>query len=108
MYSKCGYLEESIKICYHVMQNMEKEKKELNYLKKMIRADQVTFICILTGCSHSGLLKEANHYFKEMTEKFNIKPNIDHYNCMIDLLSHTCNGKFDEAENYIKSIKIRN
>ena len=54
-----------------------------------------TFTAILTGCSHLGLIEEAKHYFNLMKEKFNIQPNIYHYNCMVDLFSRK--GKLDRS-----------
>ena len=91
-YGKHGKGNEGIKL-------FEKMLKETNLIP-----DEETFICILSGCSHLGLEKEAEHYLKLMEDKFNIKPNIYHYNCMIDLFSRK--GKFEEAENYIKKLKL--
>lgn len=52
-----------------------------------ITPDDITFIGILKACSHAGLLLEGNHYFQVMRYKYGIVPKIQHYGCMIDLLS---------------------
>ncbi|GJN33665.1 hypothetical protein PR202_gb22286 [Eleusine coracana subsp. coracana] len=50
-----------------------------------IHLNDVSFISILTACSHGGLVKEGKHYF-DMMRDYNVEPLIDHYVCFIDLL----------------------
>ncbi|KAI5059667.1 hypothetical protein GOP47_0025986, partial [Adiantum capillus-veneris] len=47
--------------------------------------DAITFVNVLNACSHSGLLDEGQMYFDDMTEKYGIAPNKEHYTCMVDL-----------------------
>ncbi|XP_010270723.1 PREDICTED: pentatricopeptide repeat-containing protein At3g16610 [Nelumbo nucifera] len=65
-----------------------------------IKPDDVTFVCILSACSHSGLITEGKHLFYAMNKDFNIIPRMEHYICMVDLLGR--GGFLDEAHNFIQ------
>ncbi|KAE9464526.1 hypothetical protein C3L33_03577, partial [Rhododendron williamsianum] len=66
--------------------------------------DGVTFLGILSACSHMGLVEEAKKYFNSMSEVYGIIPNIEHYACIIDTLGRA--GKFDEVEGLIDNMEI--
>jgi pentatricopeptide repeat protein len=125
MYSNCGKLEEAISVFNEIKEKNVvsytsmissyakhgKGKEGIELFEKMINEtnlvpDNVTFISLLTGCSHSGLVREAKYYFQLMQDQFNIQPKIDHHICMVDILS--CNGKLEEADNYINSCNLQN
>lgn len=69
-----------------------------------LRPDPVTFIGVLSACSHVGLLDLGFHYFDSMTKEYKIAPSKEHYGCMIDLLCRA--GRLQEAENMIKSMPL--
>lgn len=71
-------------------------------LKDDIRPDRITFLTILSACSHAGLVKEGRHYFNSMRDSYGITPGEDHYARMIDLLCRA--GQFSEAKNLINSM----
>lgn len=71
-------------------------------LKEDIRPDRITFLTILSACSHAGLVKEGRHYFNSMRDSYGITPCEDHYARMIDLLCRA--GLFSEAKNLINSM----
>ncbi|XP_057872340.2 pentatricopeptide repeat-containing protein DOT4, chloroplastic-like [Cryptomeria japonica] len=52
-----------------------------------IYPDIVTFARVLFACSHAGLVDEGCTYFNQMRNSFCITPTVDHYVCMVDLLS---------------------
>lgn len=66
------------------------------------KPDGVTFVAILTACSHGGLVKEGQEIFDSMERKFNISPQIIHYVCMVDMYSRR--GLFNEAYSLIKDM----
>ncbi|XP_057843783.2 pentatricopeptide repeat-containing protein At4g13650 [Cryptomeria japonica] len=123
MYAKSG----SIHSAHKVFDNMPKkdsvtynviisgysqhghEKKALQFFEEMQLAhmppNDITFICVLSACSHVGLVNEGRNYFKSMTQDHNIKPRMEHYACMVDLLSRA--GCFDEAENFIREMPFQ-
>ncbi|KAF5745441.1 putative Pentatricopeptide repeat-containing protein [Tripterygium wilfordii] len=72
---------------------------------KMLEAgatpNDVTFMNILTACSHAGYVLEGKYYFGFMRE-FGIEPNSEHLACLVDLLSRA--GDLDEAYRIINSM----
>ncbi|KAF7813325.1 pentatricopeptide repeat-containing protein [Senna tora] len=69
-----------------------------------IRPDEVTFIGLLNACTHGGLVEKGYCYFQMMVDKFLIKPRIEHYGCLIDLLGRA--GRFDEAMEVVKGMSM--
>lgn len=41
-----------------------------------VEPDPVTFVGVLTACSHSGLVNEGRAYFNIMVEDYKIVPNV--------------------------------
>ncbi|XP_023735151.1 pentatricopeptide repeat-containing protein At2g22410, mitochondrial [Lactuca sativa] len=83
--------------------------KALSLFKEMIgtglyKPDEVTFIGVLSACSHGGLLTQGRSYFKEMETRFGVKPRVEHYACMIDLLGRI--GVLDEAYELIREMPM--
>ncbi|KAF8411836.1 hypothetical protein HHK36_004395 [Tetracentron sinense] len=64
-----------------------------------VKPDSVTFVALLTACSHAGLTDQAKMYFNVMMTKYGITPNLGHYACMVDILGRA--GKLEEAEDFI-------
>ncbi|XP_016569548.2 pentatricopeptide repeat-containing protein At2g29760, chloroplastic [Capsicum annuum] len=71
---------------------------------EVVEPDDVVFIAVLSACTHGGLLEEGKRVFYQMVNKFGIKPRIEHYGCMVDLLGRA--GKFEEALSFIKSMHL--
>ncbi|KAJ6827265.1 pentatricopeptide repeat-containing protein-like [Iris pallida] len=45
----------------------------------------VTFVSVLSACSHAGLLDKGRYIFKCMVKDYKIEPTVEHYGCMVDL-----------------------
>ncbi|PKA65895.1 Pentatricopeptide repeat-containing protein [Apostasia shenzhenica] len=73
--------------------------RRLQYSTPGLRPDYVSFISILTACSHSGMIEEAFEYFKLMVKTYSIEPGIEHYGCLVDALGRA--GLIEEARNLI-------
>ncbi|XWS76203.1 hypothetical protein CRYUN_Cryun01aG0155400 [Craigia yunnanensis] len=123
MYSRCGCLEDSIKVF------LESEEADLVSWSSMIAAygfhgrgveavelfeemeqeelepNDVTFLSLLYACSHCGLKDKGLEFFKLMTEKYGIKPSLQHYTCVVDLLGRF--GCLDEAEAMIRLMPVK-
>ncbi|XP_020982218.1 pentatricopeptide repeat-containing protein At2g22410, mitochondrial-like [Arachis duranensis] len=69
------------------------------------RPDDVTFVSLLTACSHGGLVSEGQEYFDTMETKYGVKAKREHYSCMIDLLGRT--GLLEEAYKLITSMPMQ-
>lgn len=61
-----------------------------------IRPDHISMVTVLTACSHSGLVTEGEELFDKMTSSYGIKPQMEHYSCMVDLYARS--GLIEKAE----------
>ncbi|MED6201898.1 putative pentatricopeptide repeat-containing protein [Stylosanthes scabra] len=120
MYSKCGSLKEASKvfdetktndiISWTAMINGYAEhgcsQEAIRLFEKIpsigLKPDYVTFIGVLTACSHAGLVDQGFRYFKLMIDEYRISPSKEHYGCMIDLLCRA--GRLSEAVLLIQSM----
>ncbi|KAK9067848.1 hypothetical protein SSX86_011959 [Deinandra increscens subsp. villosa] len=68
------------------------------------KPDDVMFIAVLSACNHGGLVKEGKTLFNQMVYSYGIKPQIEHYGCMIDLLARS--GDLDEAIRLTESMDL--
>ncbi|KAL7201657.1 hypothetical protein ACSBR1_033372 [Camellia fascicularis] len=92
-YTNHGYCNEAIE---HFNQIIEDDEK---------KPDHLTFTASLTACSHGGMVELGQSLFDLMQQKFGIKPKLEHYACMVDLLGKA--GKLVEAYNLIKMMPIK-
>ncbi|QHO02530.1 Pentatricopeptide repeat-containing protein [Arachis hypogaea] len=60
-----------------------------------MKPNHITFLAVLQACAHGGLLERGLECFSMMTQKYGIRPGIDHYSCMVDLLGRK--GQLREA-----------
>ena len=70
-----------------------------------VMPNNVTFVAILTACSHSGLVDEGIKIFNSMEEKYFIEPEIEHYGCSVDLYARS--GRLDEAEEVVDNMTMK-
>jgi len=78
----------------------------LDLLKEMERhilPDAISFLGVLSSCRHACLVTEGRHCFRAMIEH-GIKPELDHYSCMVDLLGRA--GLLDEAWDLIQTMSM--
>lgn len=123
MYSKCGCLESSFRVFEH-MSNRDvvtwtgmiyaygmygEGEKALEAFADMEKSgivpDNVVFIAIIYACSHSGLVEEGLACFEKMKTHYKIDPMIEHYACVVDLLSRS--QKISKAEVFIQAMPIK-
>lgn len=69
------------------------------------KPDALTFTALLTACSHGGLLDRGKEYFGMMRMEFDLRPGLEHYTCMVDLLGRV--GQVEEAEKLIMEMEIK-
>lgn len=78
-------------------------RKAVSLFKSMknegIKPNEVTFVAVLTACSHAGLLDEGSRYFRLMKEVYAINPGVEHFTCMVDLYGRA--GQLNETKNFI-------
>lgn len=71
-------------------------------IDKGVKPNAITFVSLLTGCSHAGMVEEGLNYFYSMEKIYGVVPREEHYSCVIDLLGRT--GKLEQAENFINNM----
>ncbi|GAV89142.1 PPR domain-containing protein/PPR_2 domain-containing protein/PPR_3 domain-containing protein [Cephalotus follicularis] len=122
MYAKCGLIENALSV-FHSM-----DKKDLISWNTIIgglamhghgadalslfshmknageKPDGITFIGILCACSHLGLVEEGYSYFNSMVKEYSIKPQIEHYGCMVDLLARA--GLLSQAVDFVRKMPM--
>ncbi|KAI5067683.1 hypothetical protein GOP47_0018211 [Adiantum capillus-veneris] len=64
--------------------------------------DTVAFSSVLLACSQLGLVEDGYMHFMSMSSKYGMKPVMEHYICMVDLLGRA--GHLDKAGSMIKEI----
>ncbi|GMH22505.1 hypothetical protein Nepgr_024348 [Nepenthes gracilis] len=120
MYSKCGSIKEASQIFNAVTNNdivswtamingyaeHGHSQEAIEIFQKIpqagLKPDSITFIGVLTACSHAGLVDLGFHFFNSMASNYHINPSKEHYGCMIDLLCRA--GRLTEAEDMINSM----
>lgn len=70
-----------------------------------VKPDHVTFVSLLSACSHAGLVDQGQRCFQRMQREYGIVPTTKHYACMVDLLGRA--GQLDTAYDFIKSMPVR-
>lgn len=123
MYVKCGFLDKAMDI-FERMEGKDVKSwtamisghgvhgqptNAIRLFNRMVnegfRPNEVTFLAILTACSHGGLVIEGLEIFKSMVQKYGFSPQVEHYGCLIDLFGRS--GMLNEAHNLIKSLPIK-
>eukprot|EP00250_Pteridium_aquilinum_P004022 c14276_g1_i1 orf=495-2414(+) len=51
-----------------------------------MKPDEVTFLLVISACSHNGLVAQALEYFDSMTSDYGLTPDLRHYGIMVNLL----------------------
>ncbi|KAK8963106.1 Pentatricopeptide repeat-containing protein [Platanthera guangdongensis] len=65
----------------------------------------ITFVNVITACSHSGLVEEGYQCFKRMRGDYGIEPEMEHYASAVDLFARS--GKLEEAEDFIRGMPMK-
>ncbi|KAD3337162.1 hypothetical protein E3N88_32682 [Mikania micrantha] len=93
-FAKNGYAEKALQI----FNEMRESKFDIN-------PDDITFLGVLTACSHAGKVSEGRCIYDSMINHYKIEPRMDHISCMIDLLGRW--GYLKEAEEIIEKLNFK-
>ncbi|XP_062204763.1 pentatricopeptide repeat-containing protein At2g22410, mitochondrial-like [Phragmites australis] len=93
-------------IMAHALHSQSEEALRLfqQFKETGIVPDEITYIGVLSACSHSGLVSEGRCRFKEMKMVYGIEPRAEHYACLIDLLGKV--GLLEEAFEVARSMPM--
>ncbi|KAJ7971017.1 Pentatricopeptide repeat-containing protein family [Quillaja saponaria] len=64
-----------------------------------------TFVGVLSACAYLGLVQEGYYYLNQLMKQIGIEPGLEHYTCMIGLLSRA--GLLDEAEKFMRTTPVK-
>ncbi|WKA02898.1 hypothetical protein VitviT2T_021046 [Vitis vinifera] len=84
-------------------------EEALTFFKKMqedtaLIPDEITYIGVLSACSHVGKVEDGKNHFISMKNVHGIEPTTQHYGCMVDLLSRA--GRLGEAERLVEKMPV--
>ncbi|KAK7394803.1 hypothetical protein VNO78_15342 [Psophocarpus tetragonolobus] len=122
MYCKCGVVEKALE----VFKEMRKKDSvswtsiisglavngfadsAFDYFSQMlregVRPSHGAFVGILLACAHAGLVDKGLEYFESMQKVYELKPEMKHYGCVVDLLSRS--GNLQRAYEFIKEMPV--
>ncbi|XP_038722707.1 pentatricopeptide repeat-containing protein At5g66520 [Tripterygium wilfordii] len=123
MYARCGDVEEALAVFLKMeRKNVAawtalisglaingKARDALYWFMKMQKAgimpNQITFTAILKACSYAGLVDKGKSLFQSMEKSYGLKPTIEHYGCMVDLLGRA--GMLTEAKKLVETMPMK-
>ncbi|GMH11503.1 hypothetical protein Nepgr_013344 [Nepenthes gracilis] len=73
-------------------------------LQEGFRVNEVTLACVLSACSHGGLVEKGLEIFRSMQDKHRIVASKEHYACVVDLLCRS--GRVEDAYELVKNMSI--
>lgn len=122
VYSKCGNLNTAYKLYQSTpqkdlvmftamvggfaMHGMGKEAiKVFEFMLECgIKPDHVVITAVLSACRHAGLINEGLSIFNSINEVHEMKPSLEQYACMVDLLGR--GGQTKEALSFLNHMPI--
>ncbi|XP_010062161.2 pentatricopeptide repeat-containing protein At3g09040, mitochondrial isoform X2 [Eucalyptus grandis] len=121
MYAKCGDVKSSVQVFNEMTSKTgviswnsmivgfakngfaENALQTYNAMKQSnVVPDDITFLGVLTACSHAGMVVEGRNIYDEMVNRYRIQPRVDHNACMVDLLGRW--GFLEEAVAFIDKL----
>ncbi|CAA0813115.1 Pentatricopeptide repeat-containing protein -chloroplastic [Striga hermonthica] len=124
MYSKCGDLKKALEV-FNSVDKIKRDtfvwssmiaglgmhgrgKDAIEVFSKMqeakVKPTSITLMNLLSACSHSGLAEEGREFFNQMESFYGVKPSVEHYACMVDILGRA--GLLDEAVELIGNMSV--
>ncbi|XP_020597258.1 putative pentatricopeptide repeat-containing protein At3g25970 [Phalaenopsis equestris] len=80
--------------------NLFHEMQELG-----VEADHITFVGLLSACSHSGLVEEGSKLLESIEPVYGIRLRMEHYACGVDLFGRA--GRLAKAKELIESMPFK-
>ncbi|GAB2288740.1 hypothetical protein Dimus_023057 [Dionaea muscipula] len=81
-------------------------RQALEALARMMRSgaqlDEITFVAILSACSHCGLVEKGQKLFNGLSHAYGLEPKAEHYACLVDLLGRA--GRIEEAKEVVSKM----
>jgi pentatricopeptide repeat protein len=122
MYTKCGHVSRA----YNVFNGMEQKvviawnsmirglalngfaEDAVGLYEKMVaggvQPNEITFVALLTACTHAGLVDQGMAFFEDMKMKHRVSPQVEHCACIADLLCKS--GRLWESYKFICDMEV--
>lgn len=122
MYSKCGCIDSAMRVFdqavnrdVYVWTTMisglashGRCKDAIELFEEMesvgLKPDEKTVTAVLSACRNMGWVDEGLTYLKNIKKVYKLRPTVQHYGCIVDLLARA--GRLDDAEKFVKSMPI--
>lgn len=120
MYAKCGSIRDA-QLVFDLMREQDEVswnamisgysmhglgREALIIFEKMqeteVKPNKLTFVGVLSACANAGLLDQGQAIFRSMVQDYGIEPCMEHYTCMVLLLSRA--GYLNKALKFIYEI----
>ncbi|XP_038884493.1 putative pentatricopeptide repeat-containing protein At3g25970 [Benincasa hispida] len=123
MYSKCGIIEDARRsfeessknssITWNALMFGYAQHGQCNVAldlfflmeKKKVKMDHITFVAVLTACSHIGLVEQGCKFLRCMESDYGVPPRMEHYACAVDLYGRS--GRLEEAKALIEEMPFK-
>lgn len=96
MYAKCGAMDLARDV-FDEMQNRSVVRRMMK--KRGPKPNDSTFTCVLSACTHAGMVLEGWWCFDLVCRVYKIEPKVEHYGGMVDLLAWA--GLIQDSEEII-------
>jgi pentatricopeptide repeat protein len=122
MHAKCGNVEQALSAFREIAQpdaypytalisglaTHGHAKLALQVFERMqaqaVLPDPITFVGVLTACSHAGLVDKGLEYWEAMVRDYGIERRADHYACVVDMLGRA--GRIEEAFEMVQTMPM--
>ncbi|CAN1229793.1 Pentatricopeptide repeat-containing protein At1g28690, mitochondrial [Linum grandiflorum] len=120
MYAKCGEIDDARRVFDEMpLKNVfswssmidgygksgETEKALELFGRMEVEPNHVTFLAVISACGHGGLVAKGREIFDSMERDYSLKPKMEHYACMVDLLGRA--GCLQEAWEVVMAMEER-
>ncbi|MQL70637.1 hypothetical protein Taro_002931 [Colocasia esculenta] len=122
MYAKCGHIGRAYRIFFEMPDkdivswnsmitglafnglasdaiSVYQKMKEAN-----VEPNDLTFIGLLSACTHAGLIELGFKFFESMKVDYNIAPKVEHSACIVDLLCKS--GRLEDAFKFVGEMEV--
>ncbi|KAF6139862.1 hypothetical protein GIB67_009709 [Kingdonia uniflora] len=102
MFAKCGCVEE-----WFAMYDQVEEafRYFLKMLECRVKPNKITFTRLLSACTRTGMVEKGLEYFNQMENEYGVTPKVEHYGCIVNLLSRA--GCINDIDDLINPMPIR-
>ncbi|KAL0908939.1 hypothetical protein M5K25_023453 [Dendrobium thyrsiflorum] len=122
MYAKCGNIQKACRIFNEMSlkdiiswnsiigglayNGLAEDAINLYYkmIEESLKPNEITFVGLLTACTHAGLVDLGLKLFRSMRSEHNIVPKVEHCACIVDLFCRS--GRVEDAFKFICEMEM--